>query len=117
MSFFYASPMLRFGVLIVAIASTMTSVFAIDSIPLRDRDLPWDDLANQLSPTATMVEASNQDYFDQCYPEFENNPIQWDRTSANLVNQEAGVYMNGFACGFKNCIPFDVEGTMIVMDV
>ena len=37
-------------------------------------DLPWDALANDLSPTASLVDTSPRQYIDECSPEF-NQPV------------------------------------------
>ena len=71
----------------------------IGAVPLKDRDLPWGFLVSELSPTAGFVdETSNQNYIDQCSPEFLK---QW------LVPPNASTNLNLIA----------QPGTFIILDI
>ena len=60
------------------------------TVDINDSNLPWDSLIDCLSVNASLVAPSNQDYIDQCYPEFRDKP-QANRTRANLKGQPSGI--------------------------
>ena len=76
-------------------------------------DLPWDALAVDLSPTASLVDTSPRQYIDECSPEF-NQPVFEDispegvarfisdgsRSNWGLIDQPSGLCLNGFMCAF-----------------
>ena len=71
-------------------------------------NLPWDNLRKELSAAASLVQAtSNQDYVDQCYPEFRDNAAL-ERSNENLSSQPSGLCLTWLSCAFENCMPFDL---------
>jgi len=72
--------------------------------PLADRDLPWDDLRSQLSSEATLLATTNQNYFEDCYPEFQILPVA-KRSNYRLIEAPSGICTNQMAPGFQTGNP------------
>ena len=73
-------------------SSSSTSFVAAASEPTGSgwrSDLDWNELESQLSPSASLIDTSVENYIEECLPEFsEPNP-----TNHALINQEHGVCM------------------------
>mmetsp|Transcript_45998 Transcript_45998/g.51895 ORF Transcript_45998/g.51895 Transcript_45998/m.51895 type:complete len:763 (-) Transcript_45998:286-2574(-) len=72
--------------------------------PLADRDLPWDELRNQLSTEATLLATTNQNYFEDCYPEFQILPVS-KRSNYRLIDAPSGICTDQIAPGFQTGNP------------
>jgi len=71
--------------------------------PLADRDLPWDELRNQLSTEATLLATTNQNYFEDCYPEFQILPVS-KRSNYRLIDAPSGICTDQIAPGYVLCL-------------
>jgi len=73
-----------------------------------DPNLPWDNLADRLSAKASLLpKVSNQDYLDECYPEFQKPFVE--RRVEVLESEPSGLCLHPFSCAFENCVPFESE--------
>lgn len=90
-----------FAALAVVATTFPSSISALVPANMNNTDIPWQDLKDALSAEATLLPASNQDYIDQCYPEFESA----NRNFTRLINQPSGLCLFGLSCGFENCFP------------
>lgn len=66
--------------------------------------LPWDDLRSILSPSASLVDVSYDDYVKDCLPEFVDYTYV-ERTAHALINQPSGLCLPNLWCGWGTCYP------------
>jgi len=79
----------------------------VDSAELDDPNLPWGNLIDRLSASATLLQkTSNQDYVDECYPEYRDKTL-FERSVRNLESQPSGLCLHALSCAFENCFPFE----------
>ena len=65
------------------------------------RDIDWYKLASQLSPTASLIDTSFQNYTSECLPElFQPNP-----THHALIDQPSGLCLNRYPLGWQMAWP------------
>lgn len=65
-------------------------------------DLPWDELADNLSSISSLIETTPADYVNECVPEFFDK-AEADRTNHALINQPSGLCMDALSCAFERC--------------
>ena len=70
-------------------------------------DLPWSELASNLSLKALLLDTSPANFLAECTPEFEKPPTSddGDRTNYALINQPSGLCVNHISCAFESCFP------------
>jgi hypothetical protein len=76
----------------LACANTSTSFVAAASEPTGSgwrNDLNWSELESQLSPSASLIDTSIENYIGECLPEFSEE----SSTNHALINQEHGMCM------------------------
>ena len=66
---------MRFTIFVASTLLVAAGASERSTIPLADRKLPWDDFRSQLSTEATLLATTNQNYFEDCYPEFQTLPV------------------------------------------
>jgi hypothetical protein len=65
------------------------------------RDIDWYKLASQLSPTASLIDTSFQNYTSECLPEnYQPNP-----THHALIDQPSGLCLNRYYLGWQMAWP------------
>jgi hypothetical protein len=60
-------------------------------------DLDWDDLASKLSPSASIIDTSFQDYKEECLPEF----LEPRPTAHGLIDQPSGMCLTHGLIGWE----------------
>jgi len=67
-------------------------------------DLPWDtDLTSKLSPSASLLSTTPDNYLTECIPTFE---VSWPyKTNHALINQPSGMCLPHLFCAFELCSP------------
>jgi len=85
---------------------SLVALRRIDPVMSDDRNVPWDNLIGRLSVNATLLQAtSNQDYVDECYPEYRDKPWE-ERSVTTLESQPSGLCLHALSCAFENCAPY-----------
>ncbi len=86
--------------LFTALGCTSTSASDTTVAGWRE-DLDWEDLASKLSPSASLVDTSFQNYAEECFPEL-SEPIP---SMHALIDQPSGMCMNAYYNGWAMSWP------------
>jgi len=87
----------------ILLAATGTSAER-STTPLKNRVLPWNDLRSRLSSEATLLLTTNQNYFEDCYPEFQILP-ESKRSNYRLIEAPSGICTDQMAPSFQTGNP------------